>query len=141
MSTILECSIKKYSIEVTFNGMTSLLNFIKIYLLVQKLLRGHRRTDRQAGDLISLTFLFKESRLKMNKNSVSTCMVDMLTITCTIQFETEYQSLENVVVLPVHESKKVENHCIIGHGTCSFWYLLPAKTHSICTVKSTILPW
>jgi hypothetical protein len=42
--------------------MTSLLNFIKIYHLVQKLL-GY--TDRQTGDLISLTLLFKESRLKM----------------------------------------------------------------------------
>jgi hypothetical protein len=59
--------IKEYGVEVTFNGMTSLLNFIKIYQLVQKLLWGHtdRRTDRQTGDLISLTFLFKESRLKM----------------------------------------------------------------------------
>jgi hypothetical protein len=54
--------IKKYGIKVTFNGMTSSLNFIKIYQLVQKLLGGH--TDRQTGDLISLTFRFKESRLK-----------------------------------------------------------------------------
>jgi hypothetical protein len=30
--------------------------------LVRKLIEGH--TDRQTGDLISLTFLFKESRLK-----------------------------------------------------------------------------
>jgi hypothetical protein len=46
--------------------MTSLLNFIKIYQLVQKLLGGtHRRVDRETGDLISPTFLFKESRLKM----------------------------------------------------------------------------
>jgi hypothetical protein len=57
--------IKKYGVEVTFNGMTSLLNFIKIYQFVQKLLGGtHKHTDRQAGDLKSLTFLFKESRLK-----------------------------------------------------------------------------
>jgi hypothetical protein len=35
--------IKKYGIEVSFNGMTSLLNFIKIYLLVQKLLGGTHR--------------------------------------------------------------------------------------------------
>jgi hypothetical protein len=68
--------------------MTSLLNFIKIYQLVQKLLGGPhrqtdrqtdghadtqtdrqagRQTDRQTGDLISLTFLFEESRLKMGK--------------------------------------------------------------------------
>jgi hypothetical protein len=41
--------IKKYGIEVTFSDMTSLLNFIKIYELVQTLLGGtHRQTDRQA---------------------------------------------------------------------------------------------
>jgi hypothetical protein len=59
--------IKKYGVEVTFSGMTSLLNFIKIYQLVQKLLEGwhtDRRTDRQTGDLTSLTFLFKESEAK-----------------------------------------------------------------------------
>jgi hypothetical protein len=43
--------------------MTSVLNFIKIYQLVQKLLGGDIQTDRQTGDLISLTFHFKESRL------------------------------------------------------------------------------
>jgi hypothetical protein len=63
--------IRKYSVEVTFNDMTSLLNFTKIYQLVQKLLGGgHRQTDRQTGDLISLTFLCKESRLK-NVNLVT----------------------------------------------------------------------
>jgi hypothetical protein len=57
--------MKKYGFEVTFNGMTSLLNFIKIYQLVQKLFGGtHRQTDRQTGELISLNFLFEESRLK-----------------------------------------------------------------------------
>jgi hypothetical protein len=49
--------------------MTSLLNFIKIYQLVQKLLKGDTQTDRQTGDLTSLTFLFKESRLKKPKAS------------------------------------------------------------------------
>jgi hypothetical protein len=39
--------INKYGVEVTFVGMTSLLNFIKIYQLFQKLLWGtHRQTDR-----------------------------------------------------------------------------------------------
>jgi hypothetical protein len=65
--------IKKYSFGVTFNGMTSLLNFIKNYQLVQNVLGwgggAHRQTDRQTdrrtGDLISLTFLFEESRLKI----------------------------------------------------------------------------
>jgi hypothetical protein len=48
--------------------MTSLLNFIKIYQLVQKLLEGtHRQTDRQTSDLISLTSLFKEISLKIGK--------------------------------------------------------------------------
>jgi hypothetical protein len=46
--------------------MTSIPNFIKIYQLVEKLLGGtHRQTDRQNGDLISLTFVFKESRRKI----------------------------------------------------------------------------
>jgi hypothetical protein len=33
-----------YGVEVTFNDITSVLNFIKIYQLVQRLLGG---TDRQ----------------------------------------------------------------------------------------------
>jgi hypothetical protein len=41
--------------------MTFLLNFIKIYQLVQKLSGGKHR---QTGDLISLTLLFKESEVK-----------------------------------------------------------------------------
>jgi hypothetical protein len=40
--------------------MTSLQNFMKIYQF--KSYWGD--TDKQTGDLISLTFLFKESRLK-----------------------------------------------------------------------------
>jgi hypothetical protein len=39
--------IKKYGVEVTFNGISSLLNFIKIYQLVQKLLVGDTQTDGQ----------------------------------------------------------------------------------------------
>jgi hypothetical protein len=53
---------KKYGIEVTFSGMTSLLNFIKSTNCFKSYYGGH--TDRQTGDLISLTFLFKESRVK-----------------------------------------------------------------------------
>jgi hypothetical protein len=37
-----------YSVEVTFSCMTSLLNFMKIYELVQKLLVGDTKTDRMA---------------------------------------------------------------------------------------------
>jgi hypothetical protein len=56
--------IKNYGVEAIFNGMTSLLNFIKNYQLVQKL-RG-AETHRENGDLISLYFSFrKDSKLKM----------------------------------------------------------------------------
>jgi hypothetical protein len=34
----LSYGIKKYGVEVTFNGMTSIPNFIKVYKLVQMLL-------------------------------------------------------------------------------------------------------
>jgi hypothetical protein len=70
--------IKKYEVEVTFDGMTFLLNFIKNIPIGSKVIRGDTQvdrrtdghTDRQTGDLISLTFLFKESRLKrMDRNS------------------------------------------------------------------------
>jgi hypothetical protein len=51
--------------------MTSISNFIKNLSIGSKVIRGNtqtdRQTDRQTGDLISLTFLFKECRL----NSVS----------------------------------------------------------------------
>jgi hypothetical protein len=55
--------------------MTSLPNFIKIYQLVQKLLGGTPRqtdeqTDRQTDDLISLTFLFKESRIRSAEETI-----------------------------------------------------------------------
>jgi hypothetical protein len=54
-------SIKNYGMKASFSGITSLLNFIKIYQLGQKLIRGEHRQD---GDLISLHFFFrKESRL------------------------------------------------------------------------------
>jgi hypothetical protein len=68
--------------------MISLLNFIKIYQLVQKLLVGDtqtdRETDRQDGDLISLTFLFKESRLK--RNVLYTGAAFMLTVLALLTF-------------------------------------------------------
>jgi hypothetical protein len=38
--------IDKYGVDVTFNGMTSLLNFIKIYQLVRKLLVPRLRMSR-----------------------------------------------------------------------------------------------
>jgi hypothetical protein len=50
--------------------MTSILNFIKIYQLIQKLLGVAGDTDRQTGDPIILTFLFKESRLKTRHRGV-----------------------------------------------------------------------
>jgi hypothetical protein len=48
----------------TFNVTNFSVNSIKTYYLLQKL-SGGTRTDRQAaGDLLSLTFIFRESRLK-----------------------------------------------------------------------------
>jgi hypothetical protein len=55
--------IKKYGVKVTFNGMTSQPNFIKIYKLVEKLLGWG--AHRQNGNLISSTFFFKKSRIKI----------------------------------------------------------------------------
>jgi hypothetical protein len=43
-----KCGIIKYDIEVIFSGMTSVLNFIIIWQLVQKLLGDIRRTDIMA---------------------------------------------------------------------------------------------
>jgi predicted aldo/keto reductase-like oxidoreductase len=60
----LRYGIKKHGVESTLNGMNSMLKFIKIQQLVQKL-RG-RQTDRPHGDLTS-----KESMLKKNQ-TVST---------------------------------------------------------------------
>jgi hypothetical protein len=63
---------KIYGIEVTFNGMTSLLSFIKIYYLMQKLIRG--QTRRQGGDLISLHFFIrKKSRPKSKQLGIDPC--------------------------------------------------------------------
>jgi hypothetical protein len=53
-----------YGVEVTFNGMTSLLKFIKNLPIGSKVIRGDTQTDRQTGDLKSLTFLFSKSGLK-----------------------------------------------------------------------------
>jgi hypothetical protein len=58
------------------NGITSVLNSMKIYQAVQKLLVGDTQTDRQTGDLINL-LSFLESRLKMHKQlSVMKLMID-----------------------------------------------------------------
>jgi hypothetical protein len=65
----LKLEIKKYGADVTFNGMFSPLNFMKIYQLVQKFISwGHSdwQTDRQIARWSNkhrFTF-FKESRLK-----------------------------------------------------------------------------
>jgi hypothetical protein len=56
--------VKNYGGVITFNGMNSLLNFIKIYQLVQKL-------THKEYDLISPHFSFwKESRLKMRLDNI-----------------------------------------------------------------------
>jgi hypothetical protein len=43
-----------YGVEFTFNGMSAVLNLIKIYQLIQKLLVGDTQTD----DLASPPFIF-----------------------------------------------------------------------------------
>jgi hypothetical protein len=76
MSTVLEWlklwsyGIRNYGFNVSSSGITSLLNFIKIYQLVQKFIggggEGDRQTHREGGYFISLLFSFrKESRLNM----------------------------------------------------------------------------
>jgi hypothetical protein len=78
--------------------MTSVLDFIKIYQFVQKLLGGTRRqTDRQTGDLISLTFLFRESSLKMCLREVGTFRIQNLQRTpvgnlCILERITRFKS-------------------------------------------------
>jgi hypothetical protein len=56
-------ALKTYRVEVSFNGMTSLLNFRKNLPIGSKV---DRSIDTQDGDLISLHFSFrKQSRIKM----------------------------------------------------------------------------
>jgi hypothetical protein len=45
---------RKYGVKVILNGMTSLLNFMKNYSMVQKLSRGH--TDRMVISQDSFLF-------------------------------------------------------------------------------------
>jgi hypothetical protein len=54
--------LENYHIEIPFNGITFLTNFMKIYQLVQKLCMGDTQTDRETSHLISL-LSFLESRL------------------------------------------------------------------------------
>jgi hypothetical protein len=65
--------LKKYSVEVTFNGMTSLLSFIIIYQLVQNVIRGRTQTDRQTDKtdwwFHKPHFPFKEKSAYNNNNT------------------------------------------------------------------------
>jgi hypothetical protein len=74
--------------------------------------------------------------LKINKNSVTTCIVDMLSTTSAIELETVPVLGKHTAALPVHESQRV--HFIQGHGRCALRYLLPSK-HSVFIVKSTTI--
>jgi hypothetical protein len=49
-----------YSVEVTFNGMISSINFMKMYQLVKKLFVGDKdkQTDMETGNCISFLFIF-----------------------------------------------------------------------------------
>jgi hypothetical protein len=68
--------LKKYGIEVIFNSIIYLPNFMKIHRSVQKLLVGHTHThththterEREIGyasDLISLLSFLESGRLKI----------------------------------------------------------------------------
>jgi hypothetical protein len=54
------CVIKNHGVEVTFSSMVSIMNFISL-LIGSKFITDEtdRRTNRQNGDLVSLTFLRK----------------------------------------------------------------------------------
>jgi hypothetical protein len=56
----LSYGIKNYGTEGMFNVTTSVLDFMKIYQLVDKLLEGDTQTDRQHGDLISSFIILME---------------------------------------------------------------------------------
>jgi hypothetical protein len=51
--------VRNYGAGVTFNGITSLPNFIKIYQLVKKLIRGRENTDWM---VTSLAYIFPLER-------------------------------------------------------------------------------
>jgi hypothetical protein len=53
--TVEAMKLKKSGVEVIFNGITCVQNFMEIHRCVQKLLVGD--THRQAGDLIKPTFI------------------------------------------------------------------------------------
>jgi hypothetical protein len=61
-----DIGLKIIASKSPLNGINSLLNFMKIYQAVQKLLVGDTQTDRQTCDfIIPLSFL--ESRLKIQQ--------------------------------------------------------------------------
>jgi hypothetical protein len=86
---------KKYGVEVTFNDMD------------RQTVRD-RQTDRQTGDLITLTILFKESRLKKRLEKTKI----MLWKTCNkfrirfIQGDTE--NIQSFKAIKCNMSKKVQ---------------------------------
>jgi uncharacterized Zn-finger protein len=86
--------IKKYGVEVTFNGMTSILNFIRMYHLFQKLLGGtHKQTDGQTDWWSHKPhFPFKASRLKTDL-----CNGEMLCSLCGTNWILKYYSDELIV--------------------------------------------
>jgi hypothetical protein len=64
--SMVEAQGLNYGLEATFNCMTSILNIINIYRLVQKLLR-RTQTDRHNCDQ-SFTYNFKESKGKVKQS-------------------------------------------------------------------------
>jgi hypothetical protein len=120
--------------------MTSLLNFIKIYQLVQKLLGGDTQTDRQDGDLISLTFLFKESRLKIegdcdysmgrlqkfkNRHGIRYLKISSEKLSANHELAEEYVSDLSKLV---QEHRLTTEQNYIMDETGLFWHCLPEHT-------------
>jgi hypothetical protein len=101
--------------------MTYVLNSIKIYQLVKKLLGGttdNRRTDRQTGDLIRLTFLFKESRLKMrNFQTNSPTYVPAMNVSAVQAEQGPPCLVTKLHHLPVSKNLKL---CIVTVGNALF---------------------
>jgi hypothetical protein len=110
--------IKNDGVEAIFNNMTSLLNFIKVYQLFQKLVGGRHR---QGSDLISLHFCFiEESRLTIDVGD-SGCMV----------INDKLRAVNLTTALPW----QVSNNVVNTHIAYSLHYLIRSIMPPLATVS------
>jgi hypothetical protein len=141
-------------ISMASRSSSMALNFIKIYQLVQKLLGGtHRRTGRQTGDLISFTFLQKESKLKQflfhvmqNCDRPRNIRIDELTALRTWELKTGF-NLEMLDVRTVRQHLAIEcvwtiglpgsiRSYVLAHWACACLSCL--HSNSICLSNGNI---